>query len=126
MTDREKLIDLAHDYFKSVPWYADIADLNPEELIDHLLANGVRLESKQATSDENKRWIPVSERLPDKQHDWVLVACKLHPEGFYGVPHIGELRNGVWWCDCYEVPLKDAGVEVTHWMPLPNPPKEDN
>lgn len=43
MTDREKLIDLAHAYFKSVPWYADIADLNPEELIDHLLANGVTI-----------------------------------------------------------------------------------
>jgi hypothetical protein len=41
------------------------------------------------------------------------------------VPHIGELRNGVWWDDCYEVPLKDAGVEVTHWMPLPDFPKEE-
>ena len=38
---REKMIDLAHDYFDSVPWYADIADLNPEELIDHLIANDV-------------------------------------------------------------------------------------
>ena len=40
---REKLIYLAHDYFDSVPWYADIADLNPEELIDHLIANGVTI-----------------------------------------------------------------------------------
>ena len=40
---REKLIDLAHDYFDSVPWYADIADLNPEELTDHLIANGVTI-----------------------------------------------------------------------------------
>ena len=40
---REKLIELAHDYFDSVPWYADIADLNPEELIDHLIASGVTI-----------------------------------------------------------------------------------
>ncbi len=52
MTDREKLIELMdeYEYPSSVPGMAD-----------HLLANGVRLESKQATSDENKRWIPVTE-----------------------------------------------------------------
>ncbi len=40
---REKLIELAQDYFDSVPWYADIADLNPEKLADHLIANGVTI-----------------------------------------------------------------------------------
>ena len=70
------------------------------------------------------RWIPVTERLPSKEFDWVLVACKLVPEGEYGVPHIAELRHGVWYTDCYEVPLESAGTKVTHWMPLPEPPKE--
>ena len=67
-------------------------------------------------------WISVEERLPSSDHDWVLVACKLMPEGFYGVPHVAELRGGVWWSDCYDVPLRSAGVAVTHWMPLPEPP----
>lgn len=68
-------------------------------------------------------WIDVNFKLPEG-HDWVLVACKLDPEGWYGVPHIAELRNGVWYADCFEVPLENAGVKVTHWMPLPEPPKE--
>lgn len=104
---REKLIDLAHDYFDSVPWYADIADLNPEELIDHLIANGVTIQS----------WIPVTERLPDRngvflvctKHDFYKTAkvakatFKKNSRGFYG-------QGGYW-------------SNVTHWMPLPEPPK---
>lgn len=165
MTEREKLIDLAHDYFKSVPWYADIADLNPEELIDHILANGVRLESEQATSDENKRWIPVTERLPEEK-TCVLISCG-------GNVHVAKIEMGIdeqmrdamkrgelsdplipsWsastgytlvkrsmlysgcdvhgnnlvpycWYSNYG-PGKWFGQEVSHWMLLPEPPKED-
>lgn len=87
------------------------------EVIDMLMAAPLILHVEQ-------RWIPVTEELPDNQHDWVLVACKLTPEGWYGVPHIAELRKGVWWADCYDTPLTDAGVEVTHWMPLPSGPEE--
>lgn len=68
------------------------------------------------------RWVPVEEKLPDKDHDWVLVACEFVPEGGYGVPHVAELRNGVWYADCYDIPLEDAWVKVTHWMPLPDSP----
>lgn len=40
---REKLIELANEYFDSYPWYADIEDLNGEEMADHLIANGVTI-----------------------------------------------------------------------------------
>ena len=83
------------------------------EIADHLIQNGVTIQE----------WVSVDERLPEKQHDWVLTACKLVPEGYYGVPHIAELRNGKWWADGGDFPLIEIGVEVTHWMPLPAPPK---
>lgn len=88
-------------------------------IADHLIANGVTF-----AKDNNvpTKWISVEDRLPGKQHDWVLVACKFIPEGWRGVPHIAEFRNGVWWADCHDAPLAKAGVEVTHWMPLPEPP----
>lgn len=123
MTDREKLIELAHDYFKSVPWYADIADLNPEELIDHLLTNGVRLESEQATSDENKRWIPVSERLPDEK---TLVLCIGVRGGMFLGMTSGSFRSvyGGKPTVYFSVPNARRGRDATHWMPLPEPPKE--
>ena len=72
-------------------------------------------------------WIPVTERLPERpEYDWVLIQVLiLGRDPYYGVPHIAELRNGVWHADCYDGPLeKTAGVKVTHWMPLPEPPKE--
>lgn len=70
MTDKEKLIELlGEDTCHRDDCYDCDYDGDREACIeylknsmaDHLLANGVRLESKQATSDENKRWIPVTE-----------------------------------------------------------------
>ena len=84
----------------------------------------VMLKNQDANGVTVQKWIPVTERLPDKQHDWVLATGILVPEDFYGVPHIAELRNGEWWDDSGDFPLIDLGVEVTHWMPLPEPPKE--
>lgn len=100
---REKLIDLAHDYFDYVPWYADIADLNPEELIDHLIANGVTI----------PQWIPVSERLP-KEDERVLVWLGAG-EITYTQIDTDRLHKGKW---------RRWSKHVTHWMPLPEPPKE--
>lgn len=66
-------------------------------------------------------WIPVTERLPQKpDYDWVLVKCQMVPEGYFGVPHIAELRNDVWYADCFDAPLEETvSVKVTHWAPLP-------
>lgn len=74
------------------------------------------------------RWVSVKESLPSREkHDWVLVQVKLIPEGWYGVPHIAELRNGVWFDQYLDNPMEKAlSVEVTHWMPLPEPPAASN
>lgn len=62
MTDREKLVGLLDYFGVDDDWYTNT------EIADYLLSNGVRLETKEATSDktsdESKRWIPVSERMP--------------------------------------------------------------
>jgi hypothetical protein len=67
-----------------------------------------------AMAAENKpRWIPVTERFPER-YTWVLVSAEKHEvaiEAFY---------DGAQWKD----PLLD-GLIVTHWMPLPQPPKEE-
>ena len=71
-------------------------------------------------------WISVKDRLPERPlYDWVLVQAKMVPEGWYGVPHIAELRHGVWYDNGYDTPLEcTCGVCVTHWQPLPESPKE--
>ena len=58
------------------------------------------------------KWIPVSERLPDECKDvlvYRITGCE--------VTCCTDIKNRKWFGDeicCYE---------VTHWMPLPEPPK---
>lgn len=62
------------------------------------------------------KWIPVTERLPE---EYVNVLCHLRSldrqSEYYSIDHLME--DGQWW--------KAANSwkhEVTHWMPLPEPP----
>jgi len=63
-----------------------------------------------------RRWIPVSERLPDRYtRVLAFVDCQPH-EHPHAIGFIGSL--GVWSLDELHEPL----AEITHWMPLPEPP----
>lgn len=78
---------------------------NTNQVADYLIANG-------ATVQE---WISVKDRLPENIANRVLVVC--------------ERSNGVFYAH-YEKPFwinletdKPFISTVTHWIPLPNPPK---
>lgn len=65
---------------------------------------------------QERQWISVKNRLPERRVQ-VLVT-----DGFD--IDTGNLSVNGWWhlddsisCDCLD--------DVTHWMPLPEPPKED-
>lgn len=62
-------------------------------------------------------WIPVSERLPELGTDLVLVYRPNCPNS--AVLMAQPLQGGGWYSS---VLLKPGSV--THWMPLPEPPKE--
>lgn len=106
MNDREKLIAKQQEAIKIcgnrncvVCVYRPKGFNCKYELIaDHLIANGVTIQ----------RWISVTERLPEETRDeYVLVVCD-----YYGKIKV-ETRK-MWHIDAC----------VTHWMPLPQPPKE--
>ena len=82
-----------------------------EEIADNLLENGVTVQ----------KWIPVKDRLPE-EGEYVLCVlkgfnyggkiqvCKFVPaDKFKDKPYFEHFRNGF--------------PSVTHWMPLPQPPK---
>ena len=72
---------------------------------------------KDATDNNvGSKWIPVTERLPQKGE--IVLACgKRHAtSGMFQ----GASRNNPKWWHWKGNTLK----EVTHWMPLPEPPKE--
>ena len=115
MSDREKLIELLGAMDNCITEQCkDCAYANSAEecitarkklIADHLIANGVTVQ----------KWIPVSERLPDDVTERVLVAISGNQP--IGSPRIDTDRyNGSWW-------IRYGGT-VTHWMPLPMPPKD--
>ena len=72
---------------------------------------------------ERERWIPVEERLPER--DGPVLAS-------YGFSEGGEISDMRFFrvMDYYAVDPKPhfqnegyCGLTVTHWMPLPQPPK---
>lgn len=90
-----------------------------QEIIDRLAA----YEDTGLTPKEVQvmRWIPVEERLPEKENAQVLMT---DGEGCY----ISSRNNMVRFLDCEGIFIPGkagAGVKVTHWMPLPSPPKEE-
>lgn len=73
---------------------------------------------------ENPRWISVEERLPevDKRYgEYEYSAELLVYDGLRRRSAYYCHTSGVWYDSRYE----DDTFEVTHYMPLPEPPKEE-
>ena len=67
---------------------------------------------------ESSDWISVEERLPKP---YVSVLVYMPEERPLPTVHEGFLaREGVWYANHFD---RDPG-DVTHWMPMPEPPKE--
>lgn len=66
--------------------------------------------------DAQPKWISVKDRLPEDDADylvWVADTCTVERAMYYG--------DGEWLTE----DLDDLTRLVTHWMPLPEPPKEE-
>jgi len=66
------------------------------------------------------KWISVKERLPIDRLKKYLVAFR--DVGGSIVDMARYFPSDGWTCDNWDVPQN----LITHWMPLPEPPKEDN
>ena len=108
MDVREKLLDLIIAAKRDDPETGSFT----EWLADYLIANGVTVQ----------KWIPVSERLPDKMGQYV---CRY----VFGENTDHPFFQVLWYFANSENPHfqheGSMGLTVTHWMPLPEPPKEE-
>ena len=109
MNTKEKLIELL-DRFVYDDWYDN------DDVAEKLISNGVTVQ----------KWISVKDRLPDnKEYDWVL-AQVVENNGFMHIPTVMEYRQSKndWFEETYGWLSEHNGLfTVTHWMPLPEPPK---
>jgi len=126
MDVREKLVEIMEDlgcndeYCKDCEFCNDIdgcVHRRKEIIADRLIANGVTVQE----------WISVEDELPDKDGCYIVTACD---EGC-------SCGDGIWYdtvvieAEYYkgEWSWNENGTEyditdlVTHWQPMPNPPK---
>ena len=107
---REKLIDIVEAYADFLDWDTK------EDIVDAIM-------EKCFATDNNvgHKWIPVTERLP-KPFTPVLVYRK----SFGTLPPYIKVDKMILWNDDTQVwtdEIETWKTVVTHWMPLPEPPK---
>ena len=108
-----------------------------EKLVELFYENNVRCDQKiEGLADDvidiiahsitTHEWISVKDRLPDnKEYDWVL-AQVVEDNGFMHIPTVMEYRQSKndWFEETYGwLSDHNGAFTVTHWMPLPLPPK---
>ena len=88
------------------------------DTINELEQTSVPVHDMELILDEvaKPQWIPVTERLPD---EYVSVLCYCSRNGQYGCGEWCKEDNGT----IYWIGLN--GMIPTHWMPLPELPKEE-
>ena len=99
---REKLVELL-DRFVDDDWYSS------EEIAENLIANGVTVQE----------WISVKDRLPEVG-GYVVCIAKRNPFSRF-IPMVARIEKNGW-----VNPMTEQYISVvTHWTPMPNPPKGD-
>lgn len=93
------------------------AGFRGEEAVKKAVDDACILAVAALREQEQRRWIPVTERLPDS-------------DGFYIVVMNGDIwgEPDVWSstaCGFYNGKWDEDDATISHWMPLPEPPKED-
>lgn len=105
MDARGKLVELLQVDLSGSDGY------EPELIADYLIANGVTVQE----------WIPVTERLPESEGTYLVYTKRgsVYASHFYEKKVFRDdyVREQQW--------SQRGKVKVTHWMPLPEPPKEE-
>ena len=103
MDVREKLVELLTEFYGCDPMYYGVDAL---AIAQHLITHGVTVQE----------WIPVKDRLPEIGRSVIAynAPAKCAAEAMYkGEGRFLQFR--------WSARLQEH--EVTHWMPLPQPPK---
>ena len=124
MDVREKLVELIKKAsYECDEWARDLRDMKEaaDSIADFLITNGVTVQE----------WIPVTERLPERDKEVLLIVHGWEDRLYYtGCLNRQEAERS--WLTGIESKASDWKIwgfsylrepSVTHWMPLPQPPK---
>ena len=77
----------------------------------------------EPTIEPEPHWIPVTERLPEEDGQYLITVKYKHVEGYEDIyAEHGEWTDGKWDMFCFGHCGQVDGI--TAWMPLPEPYKE--
>lgn len=119
MTDKEKLVDLLFE----IPMFPASMDYN--RMVETIVLAAEWLADKGVTfatdKNDSSKWIPVSERLPDIDGKYLVARREC---GRYSIS-VRKFRKEVpCWHKGYCGHWERRTNGITHWLPLPEPPKE--
>ena len=103
MDVREKLVEQAISHF----WYGVSHDIFSEPVKTY-----AKLAIEALEKENGVEWISVDDRLPEQGEEAICIAAD-------GDMMIGKYTEWGWMFPCYF-------EDLTHWMPIPEPPKGDN
>ena len=105
MDVREKLVELIFD---SLCRHIDKSCKLVENIADDLISNGVTVQE----------WVSVYDELPEVG-GYVVCIAKRNPFSRF-MPMVARIEKNGW-----VNPITEQYIsEITHWMPLPDPPEE--
>ena len=106
MDVREKLVELANDVLRYLPW-GEIQKDTAERIADRMMDYGVTVQE----------WISVDDELPEVG-GYVVCIAKRNPFSRF-MPMVARIEKNGW-----VNPITEQYIsEVTNWMPIPQPPK---
>ena len=103
MDVREKLVKQAISHF----WYGVSHDIFSEPVKTYAKLAIEALEKENGVTVQE--WISVNDRLPEQGEEAICIAAD-------GDMMIGKYTEWGWMFPCYF-------EDLTHWMPIPQPPK---
>ena len=105
MDVREKLVEILQDENNPVwRWFSN--NMAMMQLVDYLISNGVTVQE----------WISVKDRLPEESGMYIVTANDGHAQRVSFVQWQKKSRR-------WNLTGARSYWRVTHWMPMPHPPK---
>ena len=115
-----KILDVNNTSAKELEMIKNYKGFNGREAIFMALKDACLMAVAALRAQEERRWIPVTERLPEIGQKCLIANREIVVRGWLrpdGVWKTGVSSDELW--------SKFSLYPPTHWMPLPEPPKEE-